>query len=334
MENKIIKSDCCEVIADTDSLTREDWLKLRQTGFGGSDAGGCMVVDGESLSKYKAPVTVVDSKIKEVKEIDNKHTRYGNRMEPVLRQWYQEDHPDCVVFESRYVYRSIENPFMLANIDGFIATEKGYRGLEIKTVSEFLRADWKDGNIPDDYYCQCQHYMAVFDFQEWEILGLIGKDYISYTVPRNEIFIQDLISAEKHLWYEFVQKKQYPMLLGMDCENSVIDELHINTVDTVVDLNEEVNDFAVRYNEISLEEKKLKAEKEKLKLLIKDAVGDHKKGKAKYFNISYIRSNRKGFDKKALQDKYPEIYEEFETESFSTSIRVTANKAFKEVMAV
>lgn len=334
MENKIIKSDCCEVIADASKLTRDEWLSVRQTGFGGSDSGGIMIIDGKPLSKYNAPFTIVHSKLHEPKEIDNKHTRYGNRMEKVLRSWCQEDNPDWAVFESKYVYRSIEHPFMIANIDGFIVSEKGYKGLEIKTASEFNKADWEDGNIPDDYYSQCQHYMAVLGFQEWEIQAQVGKDTIYYTVKRNDKFIEDLISAEKNLWYEFVQKKQYPMLLGLDCEDSIVDEIHNSTVDGSVELGEEVNKLSIKRYDISQQIKKLEDEKKKLSIQIKDAVGDYKKGQTKFFNVSYIRSSKKTFNKGRFEKEHPALFQEYVGSTDYTQLRVNPNKVYKEMIAV
>lgn len=326
MENKKIINEYCTVLASVDELEHREWLELRKIGFGGSDAGGIM-----KLSKFNTPYTVVNSKLQSIRMIDNVHTRFGNRMEGVIRQWYQDDHKEVEVFESRYVYQNNMFPFMMANIDGVIAVNNQLKGMEIKTVSEFLKSQWIDGNIPDDYYCQCQHYMAVMGFQEWEIVGLIGKDIISYTIPRNDEFINDLITAEKYLWEEYVLKKQYPMLLGLECEGSIVDENHKNPTEDVIILEQDINDYAVRYHEIGQEEKKLKDEKKRLNILIKDAVGDHKKGTTENFNISYIRSNKKGFNHKALKEERPDIYSDYETETFSTSIRVTPNKVYKEL---
>lgn len=57
---------------------------------------------------------------------------------------------------------------------------------------------WEEDEIPDSYYVQCQHYMAVTGCVKWYIAVLIGGNkFVWKEIPRNDGDIAALIEAEK-----------------------------------------------------------------------------------------------------------------------------------------
>jgi len=176
---------------------------------------------------------------------DNEAVQVGNILEPLIRdhilpEYLIEQGHSVEVIAPTHMYRSIENPFMIINVDGFLRVsfdcpecggegvidfvtmgrlpERDQKscqncngtgritilvGLEIKTGNSYVLSQWggKDGNeIPDSYYCQVQHYMAGTGLDEFWVFGLIGNNRLLRIVPRNEEFISELIEAEKNLW--------------------------------------------------------------------------------------------------------------------------------------
>lgn len=144
---------------------RDEWLNKRATFIGGSDAA-CIV----GLNPWRSNVELWEIKTGRKKAEDisqNELVAYGTKAEKPLRDIFALDYPELAVdyienniwFNSRY-------PWAHASIDGLLTDTEGRRGiLEIKTSNIINAASgekWK-GRIPDNYYIQILHYMAVLD---------------------------------------------------------------------------------------------------------------------------------------------------------------------------
>lgn len=135
-------------------VTHEQWLKLRKSGIGGSDAGAIC-----GLNPYSSAMKVYQDKVSDtVAEVNNEAIRIGHDLEDYVARRFMEA-TGLKVRKSNYMYRSIEYPYMLADVDRLVVGEDA--GLECKTVSAYGADKWADGNIPLHYVMQCYHYMAV-----------------------------------------------------------------------------------------------------------------------------------------------------------------------------
>ena len=70
------------ILACTSELPEKDWFELRKIGIGGSDIAGIL-----GISKYNTPLSIYMTKVTDVEQVENKHTKFGKRMEPVIREW-------------------------------------------------------------------------------------------------------------------------------------------------------------------------------------------------------------------------------------------------------
>ena len=135
-------------------VSHEQWLKLRKTGIGGSDAGAVC-----GLNPYSSAMKVFQDKISDtVEEADNETMRIGHDLEDYVAKRFTEA-TGLKVRKSNFMYRSKEHPYMLADVDRLIVGEDA--GLECKTASAYSADKWADGNIPLHYLMQCYHYIAV-----------------------------------------------------------------------------------------------------------------------------------------------------------------------------
>lgn len=212
-------------------LTLEQ-LRERKNGIGGSDAAGVC-----GVSKYKTPVQVYLDKIcEEVSQEENPIFERGNVLEPLVREYFTRSTGKSVNTTSKTI-RSQTNPFMIANIDGFIPQEQAL--LEIKTCNYFAKEGWGEcltDQIPNDYLLQVQHYLAVTETKKAFVAVLFGDektfqmlmafiklvgvsamlgedlplDIQIYKVERNEKLINGLIDIERTFWVEHVEKKVAP----------------------------------------------------------------------------------------------------------------------------
>lgn len=174
---------------------REEWLHVRNTGIGGSDAGVIM-----GLNPYRSVWDLYMEKTgeKEPDDLSNNEAVYWGTVleEPVARKFAEETGKKIT---RRGTLRREDYPFMIANVDRMIVGENA--GLEIKTTSAFNGKAWDGDEIPDSYYCQCLHYMAVTGCERWYIAALIGgQKFVWKEIPRNEDDIKLLIQKEREFW--------------------------------------------------------------------------------------------------------------------------------------
>lgn len=191
----------------------KEWLKIRNTGIGGSDVGTIL-----GYNKYKDPYTLFLEKTGKITPVDI------SKKEAVLRGKEAEKHliglcnvynKNSNFFTPEVTFRRLDKPFMLANLDGI--SEDLTEGLEIKTARVFDMKDWK-GRIPDNYYCQILWYMAVTGLEKFKIFASVEKvnysqeverrELIEYTIYRKQEEI-DFLEKEVEKFWNKVQKKEW-----------------------------------------------------------------------------------------------------------------------------
>ena len=173
-------------------MDRNEWLRQRQTGIGGSDVAAII-----GISKWRTALDVYNSKIGDVEDVDNVSMEWGRRLEPVIRQAYA-DKTGRTVDIPVDMFRSTEHPFMVANVDGLCED----RVVEIKTAR--TSQDWGDegtDKIPDYYLTQVQHYMTVTGKKLCDVAVLIGaSDFRIYTVKHDPELEALIVQAEEEFW--------------------------------------------------------------------------------------------------------------------------------------
>jgi len=185
----------------TATQDRTEWLAERRKGIGGSDAP---VVAG--LSKWKSPHELYLEKRGELEPAnldDVEHVQWGNRLEDAIAQEFARRQGVKIRRVNRMLAHP-DHPWMLANIDRDIVGAD--ESLEVKMVNEhaFRSGEWGDDlteDVPDTYFVQVQHYLAVTRRQLWWLAALVGGNRLKvYRIPRDESFIADLIEAERGFW--------------------------------------------------------------------------------------------------------------------------------------
>ena len=147
-------------IFDSKNATREEWLKVRKLGLGGSDMAAVL-----GLSPWRSPIDVwLDKTSDTVEEKESEPMYWGNVLEEVVAQEFAK-RSGYKVRNNNFTLQSEEYPYLLANIDREIVGLDA--GLECKTANAFKANEWDGDNVPDAYYIQCQHYMAVTGKSSW-----------------------------------------------------------------------------------------------------------------------------------------------------------------------
>lgn len=203
-------TNCDLILSVKDAEDHEKWLETRDLGIGGSDAAVIM-----GMNPYKSPYQLWLEKTGQAEAPDlsgNQYVYWGTKNEANIADWFQEETGKKV--KRLGTLRSKEYPFMLANVDRTVVGENA--GLEIKTAGVRQYRKWKDDEIPDAYYCQCLHYMAVTGADYWYIAVLLGGNEAKWKrIERNEEDIQHLIMAETDFW-KLVETRTPPPVDGSD----------------------------------------------------------------------------------------------------------------------
>ena len=193
-------------LASTTQLSREEWLQIRSTGIGSSDAAAAI-----GLSSYKCSLSLWLEKTgrQPPEDLSEKEAVvWGTVMEPVLAKMYAE-RTGRKVRRVNAVLQHPEHPFMLANLDREVITESGTGILEIKTAGFYSAQQWEDG-VPVAYQCQVLHQLAVTGHVWADVAVLIaGQEFRIYRIERDDDKTADLIQREAQFW-SWVTNDQQP----------------------------------------------------------------------------------------------------------------------------
>lgn len=209
--------------------TREEWLKARQKGIGGSDSAAVL-----GISPWKSNVQLWEEKtgITEPEDISEKEVvRFGKESEAAIRQLFQLDFPEYKVSYDEFgiIANQPDCPFIFATLDGELTDQNGRKGiLEIKTTEIRRSIDWKKwkGQVPDYYYAQIVHQLlatgydfAILKARIREQRGALGEFGWTITV-RHYLFersplLEDIayLKEKEIAFWRAVQTKTRPALI-------------------------------------------------------------------------------------------------------------------------
>lgn len=301
-------------------MTREQWLKHRQSGIGGSDAGAVC-----GLNPFVTSIHVWLNKTGQSEDnYDNEAMRQGRDLEPYVAKRFMESTGKKV----RRCNRLLRHPdydFMIANVDRLVDGENA--GLECKTASPYSSGRWKDG-IPEWYELQCHHYMAVTGADHWYIACLIyGQELIIRRIERDEEVIKNLISIESDFWDNYVETNTMPPADGSSAAKEILDKYYPESDGESIELFGDF-DQKLQIREKLIEQiDELKGDVEKIDQEIKQEMETAEIGLTDHYKITWksITSNR--LDSKKLKADHPDIYDQYTKQSSSRRYTVKALSA-------
>jgi putative phage-type endonuclease len=284
------------VIADTRKMTHEDWLTMRHGGLGGSDAA---VATG--LSRWKTPFQLWTEKTNRVQPSKAGESAYwGSVMEPILRREFAK-RSGYAVKEIHAFFRSVQHPYMLANIDGCVDMGDGqYALLEIKTAGAYAVQDWADG-LPVEYFLQIQHYLCVTGLKTAFVAVLLGGNKFEYQkIDRDTTVIENVVKLEAAFW-DYVKRDVPPPVKAKDSD--FLSSIYQRSTAKIVTLPPEAADWLKDYQEAAKAMDTAKTAKEEAEAKIKAALKDADTAMVGGYKVSWksSTSNRLNGDKvKAL----------------------------------
>ena len=294
----------CTTIS-TASMSREDWLRLRKSGIGGSDAGAIC-----GLNPYASPMSVYRDKTSEdVSDTDNEAMRQGRDLEDYVARRFMEA-TGLKVRRSNMMYRSDDHPCMIADVDRLVVGEDA--GLECKTASAYNADKWKDGEVPMHYLIQCCHYMAVTGKTAWYIaVVILGQEFKFTKITRDDALIANLIAIEEAFWNNHIIPR---IILPPDgskaCDEVLEQYFHRARKDSAIPLigfDEKLNWRSELLGQI----KELEQEQQQIEQEVKLFMQDNEIAASKNYRVTWSNVNTTRLDTKRIKDEEPEIYQNF-----------------------
>lgn len=303
----------CEMIS-TAGMPRQEWLALRRTGIGGSDAAAVV-----GLSAWATPHTVYMDKLGLLPEKeDTESMRQGLDLEEYVARRFQEQ-TGKKVRRCNYMIRNPQYPFALADIDFRIVSENA--GLECKTTATLNLKQFNGVEFPEQYYAQCVHYLAVTGAERWYLAVLVlGRGFFVFTLERDDVEISALMEAEKRFWQR-VQEQDPPGVSGHDADTEAVGVVWADSSDEPVDLF----DMEHLFQELrSLDEALSITQGLKNKAIneIKARMKTASSGSCGPYSCTWRTQQRRYLDLDALREDFPEI-------PFDDYMKVTKSRPFK-----
>ncbi len=198
-------------------------------------------------------------------------------------------------------------------------------GLECKTASPYSSDRWKDGNIPEWYYLQCQHYIKTLETDGWYLAVLIfGKGFQYTYIERDEEMLQDLVAIEKDFWENHVQTGIMPSPDGSKGADELIQKYYRNRkgIIRMKGFDEQI----ARRNELAGLVKKLQTEQKAIEQELKMYLGKEQAqvGISDRYRVTWTEFESQRIDTERLKKEQPEIYQNYTKVQKSSRLSIQA----------
>ena len=303
-----------KILCQTGKMTDQEWREVRKQGIGGSDAA---VVCG--LNPWKSAYALWLEKTGQVEEqdlSDNEKVFWGNALEDKIAEVFAE-RTGLKLWRQNAILQHPDYPFMFANIDRRVVGKN--EGLEIKTTGEFNGKLWADDKIPDMYFLQCQHYLAVTGADKWHLAVLIGgQRLLIREVFRDTEIIASLIQREVAFW-DCVTTGKIPELDGSESGADAIAQQFPESNSLIVDLPKEAENWITVFETAGEQISELEKVQGKAKAELQMLLRENEAGRiGQNLVIWKTQAGARRLDGKRLKEEMPALYEDYLKEGEST----------------
>lgn len=284
----------------------------RETYIGGSDAGTIL-----GVNPWKSAYTLWAEKTGaiETPDISDKAAVWWGTMEEDIVAKRFELLENKKVRRSHKTFYLKEFPYICAHVDRLVYGEKA--GLECKTMTARNRIDLDSGDVPPQYYAQCQHYMLCTGLPVWYIaIKRDNAELYVLKIERDEEYIEALLLVEIAFW-ESVKIKKSPVIDGSYSTQQTINTLYpapdaVDTKDNPVFITSDISEMLDTVKTIDESIHALETQKEAVISTIKEWMGNNTSAVGNAYKLTWsVVSGRKTLDTKRLEKEHPDIYEKY-----------------------
>jgi putative phage-type endonuclease len=261
-----------------------DWLNLRYSGLGGTDISAII-----GVNPWKTSIDVLQDKKSRINNFQETIPVFlGKRLESAVLELYNR--------ETNQNYEKNDNLFCHDSFKIAIGTPDALKknckkGLEIKTSWRPNFDEWGESGtdqIPEHYKVQCQWYMAIMDYDEWDLAALLaGTDFRIYNIKRDKSFENVLLNTGNDWWNQYIIEGKEPPIDG---SNNYLKYLNFKFKENVEPLKiatPEIEDKIIKLLQIKEETDVLEDNKSLIENELKFFIGDAEGVKSQYATITW-----------------------------------------------
>lgn len=296
-------------LVSTIGLSRQDWLKARQQGIGGSDVAGIL-----QANSYTSPLKIYLDKTTPVSEgtesTQNEAMRQGHDLEEYCASRFEEA-TGKKVRRVNAIIQHIDYPFILANLDRRVDGEDAI--LECKTTNAFNGKIYAANEIPEAYQLQCHHYLLATGASRCYLAVLVlGTGFYYYTIERDEDMCALLLEKERAFW-SLVEAGTPPGWDGSPAATDILRNKYPRVSEATTELMDTTAKDVAEYHKLGGLIKNLELRREIIKQNLLDEMGEAEFGTINGETVArriWI-NGRETLDGKRLKAEKPEIYSEY-----------------------
>ncbi|NWK43337.1 YqaJ viral recombinase family nuclease [Ralstonia pickettii] len=301
-------------LVETRQLSRSDWLAVRKTGIGGSDAAAAL-----GLNPYKSQLalwlekTGRDADLPKPDPSDTTEPVYwGTLLEPIVAAAYTQQTGNRV----RKVNAVLQHPtipFMLANLDREVVGAPEVQILECKTAGEFGARHWQDG-VPEYVQLQVQHQLAVTGKRGADVAVLLcGQQLAVHRVERDDDLIARLIPLEAQFWH-YVETDTPPPGDGSESADRALRCLYPKDNGGTVDFSDD-RQLSAAFADLVAVRAEIETHQQleaKLKQTLQQAMGDASRALFETGEVTFKRSKDSSTtDLERLRAEHPDLVQQY-----------------------
>ena len=294
----------------------DEWLALRKGYIGGSDAAAVM-----GLNPYASPYSLWAEKTGRTEGFaGNLTTEVGSYLEEFVARLFERETGKKVRRYNKMMVND-EYPWACADVDRVVVGEDAI--LEIKTTNSLGKIKkLKKGEIPEQFYCQMTHYLAVTGKKKCYLAVLIEcREFRRFELERDEDEIRALMEEECSFW-KLVESNTTPAAIGIKADNDTLESIYPEAMGGSVDLAG-YQGMLDMYSHLSEQIDGLNREREAIAQQIKQFMGDAEQGRCTGYKVRWSNTTRRTLDTKALNAAMPGALDSFYRESYSRRFLVT-----------
>jgi putative phage-type endonuclease len=279
-------------LVKTNDMSRDEWLEVRMTGIGSSDAAASV-----GLNPYQSQLelwmvkTGRGAALPQIDPNDDSTPMFwGSLLEAFVAAHYTKKSGNKVR-KINAVLQHPEHAWMLANIDREVIGSSEVQILECKTAGMNGAKLWRDG-VPEYVVLQVQHQLGVTGKAAADVAVLVcGNEYRCYRIERDDALIARLIQLEEKFW-DYVIRDVPPPADGSDSAAMALQALYPYDQGAVLDLSGDV-EMCAAFADLNAVRSVLSSNNETealLKQMIQQRMGDASKAVFDSGEVTWKRS--------------------------------------------
>jgi putative phage-type endonuclease len=302
------------------NLDRDSWLAWRKGGIGASEVAGVL-----GMSPWSTPMSIYLNKLQLVADSpENEAMRWGNILEPVIADAYQDDVGGLVVARQLLVWDA-DHPHRRCTLDGILDLDgELVATVQIKTTRE---DPWDE--LPDNYALQVQYELGITGF-EYAVVPTLhhGNRLVTYKVDEDPDLQKILFDAVDRFWADHIVARRPPAADHLEATTDALREafatgggaeLHASPGSGLDELVVAYIEAQKRTAEAETVEKAL-ANEIRARLEQHETIVDEETGKEL---VTYRTQTSRRLDQKKLKAEHPQLVEQYSVESTTRILRLT-----------